>query len=716
MRHTFSLQTENLWNLQLRIMPKIKTRTSITDPTGYSLYIQLDASTDGYISFYNFKTKTIEDCYTTASSEIRTTSLKATPGATDVLLIEDNTVGWVKKRVTIDTLSTASNGLTKTNLDIALGGTLTGNTAIDTDGSDFEISSSSGGDYLINTGSAGNDSSLALSVGTATLSSTISSIVNSIQLASAITVTDGVNSKGIVNAADYSANSTARSLIDKAEIQALIAASGGTFVNLTDTPANYTSAAGKILKVNSTPDAVEFSTLLIDASDNLVSGTYELIVLRESENSVYLATGSDHGSAGGSADYNVAVGSGAMPLVSSGNNAIAIGASALAAFTTGNYNIGIGRSVGAGITSGDKHILIGGNAGLSLTTTDEGVMIGHAAGILCTGSRNVFLGPRAGNKQVAVDDYLIIDNQTRADAATGLTDSLIVGKFDASTANQWIRINGALAVNGSVLTNQTAGDVLAEGGSMITKEITTPTADTNYGKWFTKTDNKPYFQDGAGSEHEIATAQENYGEMYFYESSGTETIGVTNQYYGINGEFGAGDLSNFTFNAGSNGSGNITTSGGGAAININNVAHGLVSGDYVAVQSANHTGREEVTKVDNDNFTVPIAYVGDEAGTWQQGDYLLAGTGSAGDYRITLSITGSAGAAAKNYKFEIVQNDTDEDKAAFEITTSGTNHQSSSGTCFITVAEGDRLWAIFKNETDTQDLNYEHANLNLNRQ
>jgi hypothetical protein len=43
-----------------------------------------------------------------------------------------------------------------------------------------------------------------------------------------------------------------------------------------------------------------------------------------------------------------------------------------------------------------------------------------------------------------------------------------------------------------------------ENGVMCIKETTTPTADTNYGKVYTKTDNKLYFQDGAGTEHEIA--------------------------------------------------------------------------------------------------------------------------------------------------------------------------------------------------------------------
>jgi len=43
-----------------------------------------------------------------------------------------------------------------------------------------------------------------------------------------------------------------------------------------------------------------------------------------------------------------------------------------------------------------------------------------------------------------------------------------------------------------------------EAGCLTLKEIATPTADVNYGKIYTKDDNKLYFQDGAGTEHEVA--------------------------------------------------------------------------------------------------------------------------------------------------------------------------------------------------------------------
>lgn len=63
--------------------------------------------------------------------------------------------------------------------------------------------------------------------------------------------------------------------------------------------------------------------------------------------------------------------------------------------------------------------------------------------------------------------------------------------------------DGKVGVGAAALTNE--GDVcLLKDGVLAMKETTTPTADTNYGKVYTKTDNKLYFQDGAGAEHEIS--------------------------------------------------------------------------------------------------------------------------------------------------------------------------------------------------------------------
>ena len=56
----------------------------------------------------------------------------------------------------------------------------------------------------------------------------------------------------------------------------------------------------------------------------------------------------------------------------------------------------------------------------------------------------------------------------------------------------------------NALKAATLNDGFTIAGCLTLDEITTPTADANHGKIYTKTDNKIYFQDGGGTEHEIA--------------------------------------------------------------------------------------------------------------------------------------------------------------------------------------------------------------------
>ena len=78
------------------------------------------------------------------------------------------------------------------------------------------------------------------------------------------------------------------------------------------------------------------------------------------------------------------------------------------------------------------------------------------------------------------------------------------GDYDApsnGTARMTITATGKIGI----ATNAPSAnaDLTLEGGAIALKETTTPTADTNYGKLYTKSDNKLYFQDGAGSEREV---------------------------------------------------------------------------------------------------------------------------------------------------------------------------------------------------------------------
>ena len=209
----------------------------------------------------------------------------------------------------------------------------------------------------------------------------------------------------------------------------------------------------------------------------------------------------------------------------------------------------------------------------------------------------------------------------------------------------------------------------------------------------------------------------NYAEMYIYDNTIVDTaINVADQYHFIQGLFSQDHILGWTFTAGSIGAGNITTADGGAAINMADVGHGLISGNIVNIQSANHEGTAIVTYVDDDNFTVPIAFVGNEAGFWQQGDRLVAGSLAAGVYRFNFSTSLLSAGNLKTYKFELTTNTTHIDESASERKIgTGADIGSMGSSGILTAAVGDEIALQVKNTGDTTNLTLVHANVSLNR-
>ena len=74
-------------------------------------------------------------------------------------------------------------------------------------------------------------------------------------------------------------------------------------------------------------------------------------------------------------------------------------------------------------------------------------------------------------------------------------------KFVSDTTDKLSILNCKVGV-GTLFPSENA-DLTLEGGSLCMKETTTPTADENYGKLYTKADNNLYFQDGEGAEHKV---------------------------------------------------------------------------------------------------------------------------------------------------------------------------------------------------------------------
>ncbi len=118
-------------------------------------------------------------------------------------------------------------------------------------------------------------------------------------------------------------------------------------------------------------------------------------------------------------------------------------------------------------------------------TNNYGINIGDVSGA----TNNYALHTNTGN--IVFNEGGNIDSDVRMESDTN------INCFTLDAGNENITIKAA-----SVSANYDLG--LCGSGVLMLKETTTPTADTNYGKLYTKNDNKLYFQDGANAEHEIS--------------------------------------------------------------------------------------------------------------------------------------------------------------------------------------------------------------------
>lgn len=219
------------------------------------------------------------------------------------------------------------------------------------------------------------------------------------------------------------------------------------------------------------------------------------------------------------ASYSIAIGASVLKENTTGERGIAIGDGALENNTTGGYNLAIGiralntNTIGTyglalgfeslyGVTEGNYNTGIGYKSGRAITTGDYNFLLGYQAGDnLTTGSRNVIVGYDIDASAVDVDDELNVGDALYGDLA-----------------------NNKIAVGALPLTNECDVGCLND-GVLALKETTTPTADADYAKFYSKNDNCFYGQDGAGTEHTFADSTGTTG--------GAGSAGAGNQYVEI---------------------------------------------------------------------------------------------------------------------------------------------------------------------------------------
>ena len=142
-----------------------------------------------------------------------------------------------------------------------------------------------------------------------------------------------------------------------------------------------------------------------------------------------------------------------------------------------------------------------------------------------------------------------------------------------------------------------------EKGAVVLQEITTPAAESGIGKFYTKNDDRLYFQDGAGNEIEVAQTAAPTAEFFIKGNGTATTITTVNDPVAL--QLGAGiHLKDWTFEVGKNGV--ITNTGDNSGtLRLSDATHGLATGDIVTVNglaTAAQNGITTITKIDDSHI------------------------------------------------------------------------------------------------------------------
>lgn len=263
------------------------------------------------------------------------------------------------------------------------------------------------------------------------------------------------------------------------------------------------------------------------------------------------------------------------------------------------------------------------------------------------------------------------------------------------------------------------GDPTLQGATeLILAETTTPSAVANYAKVYSKNNNRWYFQDGAGVEHEIVEVDVEHGEMYIDGSSTATVMTDANKPVAIEG-FSSSHLQDFTVVPSLNGVITDTESNGGT-LRITDVGHGLVTGDIITINglaTASQNGTTAITKITNDVFDCDdLSWAtDDETGTWQMGTYLLVPTGGDGTYLISMTSSATSASANKTFLIQLCIGTAAQVDVKVERKFSASDIGSIGMIGLITLVATNRVWISVTGLTDGTNITFKHANLVLHR-
>lgn len=288
------------------------------------------------------------------------------------------------------------------------------------------------------------------------------------------------------------------------------------------------------------------------------------------------------------------------------------------------------------------------------------------------------------------------------------TGSSITPNVDGDILNATVM--GETTPAAGSFTTLKASDVVTLEKELIIKEITTPTPVDGYGKVYTKTNNRLYFQDGAGIEHLISN--EVYGEGWFYDNAVALTVETVDIPIAMQGPI-VGELSDMTFNSGSTGVTSVFADGTGGTVLVTSAGHGLSNGAIITIMgSTSYNGVFEVSSVTTDTFKITDTWVADDGvATWIEPTSLLVNTAGIyhGDAHISASVDGICTLIWMPYS-----GTTPIPKATTERKFPNNDIGSSAMSILIELSVGDILWMSVQS-TSLVDITSKHGGMRYHK-
>lgn len=215
-----------------------------------------------------------------------------------------------------------------------------------------------------------------------------------------------------------------------------------------------------------------------------------------------------------------------------------------------------------------------------------------------------------------------------------------------------------------------------------------------------------------------AAADVKSAEMYFDNNSTAQVIETANTPIMLR-NMTVGELTGWTYHQGTTAGITIFADYSGTVagtVLVTSAAHGLVTGDIISIRgTTSYNGVFAITKVSDSTFYITDTWVADDgASDWDQGDYLLAGVSSAGDYSMVFNVSGTPGGAGVTVKMQAVINSTLCTKCIGNRKFANNDLGNLVSASTLVIAVGDRLALVVESDS-TANMLFKYGNISIHR-